>query len=400
MTTLMIWSVNKGLFLGKPSNLFSSKVEPMPSTTEVLIIGGGLIGLATAVEFAQQGVEVTVITRRLCEAATQSAAGMLAPQAERLSSGPLLELCLRSRSLYTDWVQKLENLTGLDAQYWPCGILAPLYEADLIDQNSEPQFILGAEHQWLDYTSITKQQLGLSSDVKGGWWFPADAQVDNQALAKVLYAAAQNLGVTILEGINVNTIQHHGNRICQVSTPTANWQAEVYILATGAWSGDLLPIPIRPCKGQMLSVQAASTRNEEQPLRQVLFGTEVYLIPRRNGRILIGATNEDVGFQSHNTPLGIQTLLAAAIRLFPQIQHMILEKFWSGFRPTTSDKEPIIGTSPYENLFLATGHHRNGILLAPITAKMMANLILSGKSDPLLDCFNCQRFGYDWQASF
>ena len=280
------------------------------------------------------------------------------------------------------------------------GILAPLYEADLIDQNSEPQFILDTEHQWLDYSALSKQQLGLSSDVRGGWWFPADAQVDNQALAKVLSAAAQHLGVTILEGVNVNTIKHQGNRICQISTPTSHWQAEVYILAMGAWSGDLLPIPIQPCKGQMLSVHAITPSHGEQPLQHVLFGTEVYLVPRRNGRILIGATNENVGFQSHNTPLGIQALLAAAIRLFPQIQHMILEKFWSGFRPTTPDQEPILGTSPYENLFLATGHHRNGILLAPITGKIMANLILSGTSDPLLDCFNCQRFGYDWHASF
>lgn len=371
----------------------------MPSTTEVLVIGGGLIGLATAVELAQQGVEVTIITRKLCEAATQAAACMLAPQAERLSSGPLLDLCLRSRSIYADWVQILEDMTGLDAQYWPCGILAPLYESDLIDQKSEPQFILGAEHQWLDYTAISKQQLGLSSEVKGGWWFPADAQVDNQALMKVLYAAAHRLGVTILEGVDVNTIQHQGNRISQVSTPTTHWQAEVYLLAMGAWSGDLLPIPIQPCKGQMLSVQATTSSQGEQPLQHVLFGTEVYLVPRRNGRILIGATNENVGFQPHNTPLGIQSLLAAAIKLFPQIQHMKLEKFWSGFRPITPDQEPIIGTSPYENLFLATGHHRNGILLAPITAKIMANLILSGKSDPLLDCFNCQRFGSNWHAS-
>lgn len=366
----------------------------MHSTTEVLILGGGLIGLATAIELAQQGIEVTVIARNLCEAATQAAAGMLAPQAERLSSGPLLELCLRSRSLYADWVQKLETMTGLDAQYWPCGILAPLYEEDLIDQNSEPQFISGAEHQWLNYTTISKQQLGLSSDVKGGWWFPADAQVDNQALAKVLYKAAQHLGVTILEGVNVNTIKHRGNCVSQVNTSAEHWQAEVYILATGAWSGDLLPIPIQPCKGQMLSVQATSTSNGEQPLRQVLFGTEVYLIPRRNGRILIGATNENVGFRSHNTPLGIQALLTAAMRLFPPIQDMTIEKFWSGFRPTTPDKEPIIGNSPYENLFLATGHHRNGILLAPITGKIMANLILSNSSDPLLFAFDWQRFGY------
>ncbi len=364
----------------------------MDSTAEVLIVGGGIIGLATAVELALQDVRVTVITRDVHEAATRAAAGMLAPQAEGLPPGPMLELCLRSRSLYPEWIQKLEALTGLDTQYWPCGILAPLYDEDLLEQAPPSGTGMGLEQQWLDQSALAQQQPGLSSEVKGAWWFPKDAQVDNHALAQILHTAAQVLGVNIYEGVTVEAIERKGDRVCHVRTSSGNWQAEVYCLTMGAWFGDLLPIPIKPLKGQMLSVQAISDDLKEQPLHQVLFGTEVYLIPRRNGRILIGATTEDIGFQAHNTPVGIQTLLSAAMRLYPPLQTMPLETFWSGFRPTTPDQQPIIGTSPYKNAFLATGHHRNGILLAPVTASILANLLLFGHRDPLLSTFHWERF--------
>lgn len=365
----------------------------MNSTPDILIIGGGAIGLATAIELALQNVQVTVLTRDVQEAATQAAAGMLAPQAEQLAPGPMLELCLRSRSLYPEWIQKLEALSGLDAQYWPCSILTPLYEKEQSEQSTSPVLIEGSEPQWLSQSDIVQRQPGLSDEVMGGWWFPADAQVDNQALAQVLYAAAETVGVTLHTGVSVDSIEHRGDRICHINTSMGSWQAERYLLATGAWSGELLPIPVQPRKGQMVSVQAFHIGAQAQPLRHVLFGTEVYLIPRRNGRILIGATNEAVGFQSHNTPLGVQTLLAAAMRLLPQLSTMTLERYWSGFRPVTPDEEPILGTSRYQNLFLATGHYRNGILLAPVTAKMIAPLMLSDQVDPLLSSFSWQRFG-------
>ncbi|MEO0374061.1 MAG: glycine oxidase ThiO [Cyanobacteria bacterium P01_A01_bin.17] len=353
----------------------------MNSSADILIIGGGAMGLATAIELARQDRQVTVLSRSFKEAAVHAAAGMLAPQAEGLAASPMLDLCLQSRSMYPDWIQKLEELTGLDAGYWPCGILSPLYEL--------PTGHSLHASDWLQPEALNQQQPGLSAEVKGGWWFPNDAQVNNRALAQVLYAAAQQLGVKLCDGVTVEKIQHDAHRITQVETTVGTWQAQMYVLTTGAWSADLLPVPVFPRKGQLLSVKA-------QPhavlLNQVLFGSEIYLVPRQEGQIVVGATSEDVGFAPHNTPAGIQQLLTAATRLFPGFADYVMEEFWWGFRPTTPDELPILGASPYENLVLATGHYRNGILLTPITAALIAQLVLTQTTDPLLESFSWERF--------
>lgn len=361
----------------------------MTSSSDVLIMGGGAIGLAIAIELALRQVKVTVLTRDFQEAAIHAAAGMLAPQAEGLPMGPMQDLALRSRSLYPDWIHKLEALSGLDAGYWPCGILAPLYTQDHASQSNAPEPDLTA--QWLDREAIARQQPDLSPEVIGGWWFPQDAQVDNRALAQVLTTAAQHLGVTIQAGVTVKGLVCKGNRVTALETTEASWQAQTYVLAAGAWSADLLPIPVFPRKGQMLSVRSPAPP-PSSPLNQVLFGTESYIVPRRNGQIVIGATSEDVGFAPYNTPRGVQALLTAATRLYPPLTDFALVDLWWGFRPATPDEWPILGASPYKNLTLATGHYRNGILLAPITAQLLADWVCSGHADPLLPVFSWQRF--------
>lgn len=361
----------------------------MGQTADIVIMGGGVIGLATAVELALHGGSVAVLSRNFAEAAAHAAAGMLAPQAEKLALGPMLDLCLGSRSLYPDWVGKLESLTGLDSGYWPCGILAPVLAEDFTNHATLP---CNQPQQWLDREAIHRRQAGLSSHVMGGWWFPKDAQVDNRALAQTLWIASQTLGVRLYEGVNVKAIQHQPGKVTGLRTNQGEWQADQYILATGAWSRELLPIPVVPHKGQMLSVQASGTGSLRQPLQQVLFGDRIYLVPRQDGRIVVGATSEEVGFAPYNTPAGIQSLLQAAIALYPPLQDFPIQEFWWGFRPATPDQWPILGSSPYQNLFLATGHYRNGILLAPITAALISALILNHKPDPLLAAFSWQRF--------
>ena len=355
----------------------------MKPTGEILVIGSGVISLAIALELKRQGASVTIVCRDFTEAATHAAAGMLAPQAERISSSPMLDLCLRSRALYADWVQKLEELTGLETGYWACGILAPAYQENLDFKAHSPESV------WLDRATIHQSQPGLGSDVMGGWWFPEDAQVDNRLLAKALWVAVQELGVEIQAGVTVEKIVQNDDRVTHLQTSAGNWQADHYILATGAWSQTLLPIPITPRKGQMLSVQMLP---ESMPLQTVLYGSDSYIVPRQDGRIIIGATSEDVEFTPGNTPLGVQQLLSAAIQLYPTLQNYPIQEFWWGFRPATPDELPILGASPYRNLTLATGHYRNGILLAPITGVTIANLVLHQKSDPLLDAFHWSRF--------
>ena len=244
---------------------------------------------------------------------------------------------------------------------------------------------------WLNKQAIHQYQPGLSEEVIGGWWYPEDSQVDNLALFQTLLSAAENLGVEIQEGTTVKGIIQQQGQVRGVQTNVGTLHASVYVLATGAWSNELFSLPVRPVKGQVLSVKVSSLTTELL-LSRVLFGDGIYIVPRRDGRIIIGATREDVGFTPGNTPAGIQSLLQEAIRLYPQLQNYPIEEFWWGFRPTTPDELPILGNSSCKNLIFATGHHRNGILLAPITAKLIADLILSEKSDSLLTHFHYSRF--------
>jgi glycine oxidase len=361
--------------------------DPKP---DALVIGGGAMGLSIAVALAQQGVQVTILSRDFGQAALLAAAGMLAPQAEILPAGPLQSLCLASRALYPTWTAKLEQLTGLESGYWPCGILAPALTEDLGTTHTCPTDPGADDSQWLDTKAIHQHQPGLSPAVIGGWWYPQDAQVDNRTLAKLLRVAVQELGITLLEGVEVTHLERAGGKITRVCSSAGDFQAGQYVLTTGAWTAELAPVPVFPRKGQMFAVQGQPT--ESLALRQVLYGHGVYLVPRRDGRIIIGATSEDVGFASYNTPEGIQGLLNRAMALYPPLGNFPIIDFWWGFRPTLADTEPILGQGEERNLFHATGHYRNGILLAPITAQLLTNLIVSGISDPLLEAFSWQRF--------
>ncbi|MBW4556317.1 MAG: glycine oxidase ThiO [Trichormus sp. ATA11-4-KO1] len=359
-------------------------------TSEVLIIGGGVIGLAIAVELKLCGAKVTVLCHDYQAAATHAAAGMLAPDAENIPNEAMRSLCRRSRALYPDWTRKLADLTGLNTGYWPCGILAPVYEGQGDKVNASP---LPSSHSpyWLNQVAIHQYQPGLGAEVVGGWWYPEDGQVDNRALARVLWTAAESLGVELKDGIKVEAFLQQQGEVSGVQTNIGTIRADHYVLATGAWSNALIPLPVRPRKGQMLSVRVPEFV-PELPLTRVLFGENIYIVPRRDRTIIIGATSEDVGFTPHNTPAGIQTLLQQAINLYPQLQDYPIQQFWWGFRPATSDELPILGTSHCQNLTLATGHYRNGILLAPITAALIADLIWQQQSDPILSNFHYTRF--------
>ena len=355
----------------------------MQSGSELIVIGGGIIGLAVAIELRLYGADVTILCREFNAAAGHAAAGMLAPQAERLPAGSMLDLCAASLDLYPEWVRKIEAISGVDAGYWQCGILAPYYK------QVEP----GAD--WLDARSIHQQQAGLSDAVIGGYWYPTEGQVDNRALLRSLWLTSQALGVKFLDGVEVRSIHTSHGRVTGVETDRGNLTAEHYLLATGAWSRSLVPIPVVPRKGQLLALQVPATQLDNLPLQQVLFGEDIYIVPRRDGRIVIGATSEDVGFAPQNTIGGIDCLSTNALRLLPLLAHLPIQETWWGFRPATPDELPILGRSAFDNLTLATGHYRNGILLTPITAKLIADLVWHQRVDRLLTDFSWQRFTID-----
>ncbi|MEH2263927.1 glycine oxidase ThiO [Nostoc sp.] len=374
-------------------------------TSEIVIIGGGVIGLAIAIELKLRGTNVTVLCRDFQAAATHAAAGMLAPDAENITNEAMLSLCWRSRALYPEWTRKLEELTGLNTGYRPCGILAPVFEEaggqegrgaggaggeKLILLSSSSSSSPSSPAYWLNKEAIHQYQPGLGAEVIGGWWYPEDAQVDNKALAHVLRTAAESIGVELKDGITVEGFLQQQGQVVGVQTNAGIIRAAHYVLASGAWSNELLPLPVVPRKGQMLSVRIPEFA-PDLPLKRVLFGQNIYIVPRCD-RLIIGATSEDVGFTPNNTPDGIQKLLQAAIRLYPQLKHYPIQEFWWGFRPATPDELPILGTSHCQNLTFATGHYRNGILLTPVTAALIADLILKQKPDPLLADFHYSRF--------
>jgi glycine oxidase ThiO len=352
----------------------------MQSDSEIIVIGGGMIGLATAIELRLLGAQVKILCRDFKAAAGHAAAGMLAPEAEQIPAGAMLDLCVASRALYPAWVEKIEAISGVDTGYWHCGILAPRY--------TNP----AQSEDWLDDQSIHQHQSGLSEAVRGGYYYPNDGQVDNRSLIRSLLIASQSLGIKFCDGVEVTNIHRSHGRVTQLETSQGNMSAQHYILATGAWSHRLLPIPVVPRKGQMLSVLVPAKYRDNLPLQQVLFGEEIYIVPRRDGKIIIGATSEDVGFELANTLKGVKQLIVNAVRLFPPLKDFPLHETWWGFRPATPDEMPILGESSAANLTLATGHYRNGILLTPITAKLIADLVWHQQADNLLSSFSWQRF--------
>lgn len=345
------------------------------------------MGLAIAWELRQAGATVQVLSRDFKAAAGHAAAGMLAPEAEQLPrDSALFQLAIQSRDLYPSWIQALESATGLSTHYWPCGILAPVYDAQAI-----PSSHASLPAVWLNPTELEQRQPGFSGQVVGAWWYPQDAQVDNRALMQVLWMACQQSGVDIIEGVSVETIHRDGDdcdRILSLKTSRGDVVADHYILATGAWSQTLLPVPVQPRKGQMLALQTPSPVHlPGLPLNTVIFAPDIYIVPRQSGRIVVGATSEDVGFAPDNTAAGIHTLLNAAVSLIPALRDCPIQELWWGFRPTSRNELPILGASAYKNLTLATGHHRNGILLAPITASLIRDWVLYQRQSPLLSTF-------------
>lgn len=323
--------------------------------TNIAIIGGGIIGLACGLELAQRGLEVTIWERDLLgQGATWAAAGMLAPTAEALE-GDLAELAQASLRIYPEWIGQIQALTGDDCGYWNCGILA-----------LNPDLTAGV---WLTGADLDRKQAGLA--VNSAHWLELEGQVDNRRLVASLQRAVRASGVKIQTGVQVERIATDLDRVTHLQTSWGEVRADRYLLATGAWTRALLPLPVEPRKGQMLAVL-----DRDRALNRIVYGDGIYLVPRRDGRLVIGATVEDVGFLPGNQAGKIRELLTRAIEIFPAIASMELIDTWWGFRPYVAGETLILGASEYTNLALALGHYRNGILLAPITAQIVSDFVI------------------------
>jgi glycine oxidase len=378
----------------------SAEPGPDPDTDPVLILGGGLIGLALAHELARQSRAATVLSRRRSEAAGFVAAGMLAPHAEGLD-GRLLELGQRSLERIPAWVARIESDSGLACGLRICGIVVPF--ASAAERDAYPT---AAHGERLDRSGLEREITGIGPLWQAGLLFPQDGQIDNRRrLMRALERACVHRGVRFEEGCEVlglvtepqgqQTGEAPGEQLAAVRLRRADGQELTLscrgaVLCGGAWSSQLLPgLPVFPVKGQMLSLQGPIGA-----LSRVVFGPGTYLVPREDGLLVVGATSEpEAGFGEGLTPAGQRQLQAGIDALLPTATGWPPMERWWGFRPCTPDQAPLLGQGPIGGLWLATGHHRNGVLLAAISAELVAGAMLGQQShDGLLEAFHWSRF--------
>jgi glycine oxidase len=348
---------------------------------DLVVVGGGVIGLSCAWRAARRGASVAVVERSEPPAgATRVAAGMLAPVGELAFGEPeLLKMTLAAAQLYPDFVAELEEASGVSAGYRRDGALHVALDRDEaaeLRRVHELQRSLGLGAEWLPPRRCRELEPGLTPSFNGGVHAPEEAAVDPRALIEALLGGLEAEGALLLTGVGVDAALLDGDRVAGVRTEGGReLPAATVVLAAGAWSGqaEWLPAaarpPVRPVKGQILELRA---RDGIAPCRRIVASERVYLVPRPDGRLIVGATVEEQGFDTAVTAGGVHELLREAYRLLPEVAEMELVEATAALRPGTPDNLPLIGASGVDGLLWATGHYRNGILLAPLTANMLA----------------------------
>lgn len=360
----------------------------------MIVIGAGIIGSAIARELSGRGVRCTVIDPRgIGGGATQASAGMLAPYVEAHAGGPMLDLCVRSLAMYESaYVQTLRN-EGFEIDYELIGTLQIALTAAQASTLRD-----GVRGGWLQPDVIADtypflcQTFGAFTREEGGY-------VDPPQLTRALAESAERHGATFRKG-RVEAISRDGEGV-RVVVDGERLAADRVVLAAGAWTNQIEGIrrpPLRPVRGQLLKMRSPDfgfpAFPMSLPLATIMWGPECYIVPRYNdGSVLVGATVEEAGFDERTTEEGVKGLLAAAQRLIPALTADKLIEARVGLRPATPDELPVIGQDPeIPGLLHASGHYRNGVLLAPITGKLIADLAIDGVEDPALRHFRVDRF--------
>jgi glycine oxidase len=374
--------------------------SPIGKRPRVVIIGAGVVGLGIAWRLAGRA-EVLLFDRAKAGAgASHAAAGMLAACCEaEPGEEALVALGRDSQARWPGFADELLQASGVDVELRREGTLVLALTADdqaaLVHQLDYQQK-LGLPLQWLSAAATRAKEPHLAGKIAGAVFSPEDHQVDNRKLAAALRIAAEAVGAKIHEHQPVKEIAVQGGRATGVMLEDGTRvAADRVVLAAGAWSRTIAGLPpdrrppVRPVKGQMLALRMDASA---PLLAHVLWAPGAYLVPRRDGRLVIGGTVEEKGFDETITAGGMLTLLEAAWRAIPAVEELPIDEIWVGHRPGSRDDAPILGRAPLEDLFYATGHHRNGILLAPVTADAMAKLILDDVVEPAIKPFGLERF--------
>ncbi len=370
------------------------------STQKIAVIGGGVIGLATGWRLAAAGQTVTVFERGAAgRGASWAAAGMLAAGSEvEPGENVLFALLKRSQDMWPGFADELRQASGIDPKLRTEGTLSIALTQDELGrlrQTHALQQKLGVNAVWLRREEALEREPYLNPRLAGALYVPGDHQVENRRVVEALRRAFAAAGGRLIEDAGDVGIKTAQGRVAGVTAAGVVYPADTVIAAAGAWTPDiegLPPIarpPVRPVKGQMIALAMDSAA---PILSHVLWTQKAYLVPRRDGRLLIGATTEERGFDATLTAGGMLSLLESAWRALPGVEELPIVESWVGFRPGSRDDAPILGRTPIEGLILATGHHRNGILLAPITADAISRLAMSGETDPSIAPFALDRF--------
>ncbi|MDQ5816410.1 MAG: glycine oxidase ThiO [Actinomycetota bacterium] len=366
---------------------------------DVAIIGGGVIGLSIAWKAAEAGMSVTVLDPDVEGAASSAAAGMLAPVTEaHFGEEPLLALNLASARAYPQFAAELEKASGEPSGYRDTGTLAVARDLDdraALDRLARFQTSAGLQVERLRSRECRVLEPGLASSIRGGVFVRDDHQVDNRALLVALRAASERSGV-VARRIAVRRITIEGDRATGVEVDGGeHLRCGRCVLAAGAWSALVAGLPddarpaVRPVKGQLLHLNGVPETVPQHTIR----GAGVYMVPRGDGRLVVGASVEEKGFDTSVAAGAVHDLLRDAYELYPGVAELELSEVAVGLRPGTPDNAPLLGETRIRDLIVATGHYRNGILLAPITARTIAHLLSTGETPLEIQAFSPRRFG-------
>jgi glycine oxidase len=362
--------------------------------TDVIVVGAGVIGACIAYELAKAGAEVVVCDREAAGQASRASAGMLVPLSEAEGPGPFLELGLESLRLHRPLADELLERTGMDVGYRATGLLrVALTEADEVGVRRRRAWHMDAGFTvpWLDAARARDAEPALSRDIQGAAYYEQEHQVSAPALTQAALRAAADLGATLRMGLNVEGLVVSGSTVQGVRVAGERLRAGEVVVAAGAWSGafaDLgLAIPVRPVRGQLVALHT-----EGSALRHMIYSSGGYLNTKADGLTLVGSTQEEVGFDPRSTAAGVARLLQSVARLTPGLSEATFSHALVGLRPGSPDGLPLIGRLPgWSGISVASGHFRNGILLAPLTGILITDLLRSGKPRRSLEAFDPAR---------
>ena len=368
----------------------------MGDRPDITVVGAGIIGCAVAYELGRRGAAVRVIDGRdVGRGATQASAGMLAPFLEAEHPGPLRGLGVRSLELYDQFVADVVADSGDDVLYDRTGTLEVATDETALgrlERARQGLVSVGVDCRLLGREEAHEAEPHLGAAVRGALLVPSQGFVGAAALTTALCRAGVRHGVSFMPSCTVRRLSASGGGIA-IDTTAGPLTSDVVVLAAGSWAGRVVvdgeaALPVRPVRGQLLRLLWS-----EAPLRRVIWSHRCYVVPWRDGSVLVGATVEEVGFDERATVSGVTTLLEAVGGLLPSTRDAGFDEVKVGLRPGTPDDLPTLGWSrSVPNLVYATGHYRNGVLLAPLTARLVADLILDGNEDPLLEAVAPGRF--------